>query len=155
MPGKAAIPGRGRKPKPNAQKALAKSKHTNKNPVEFAPITNVEPPDWLQPLAVEMWRTVCLGLCAQQVLTVNDLHNLEAFCNCYATWRIAADMLRDEGPVVTGATGGPIKNPAATVVSESLRQMQMFGACLGLDPSSRGRLTGTKPAQNSNPFAEF
>lgn len=145
----------GPRPKPNAQKQLAGSRHTNKNPVEFDLLTNVDPPEWLPDLAQQMWKTVCPNLCAQKVLTVNDLHNLEAFCNCYATWRTAAEILREQGPVVEGATGGPIKNPAATVVNEALRQMQMFGAALGLDPSARGRLTGNKPNTDGNPFSDF
>lgn len=155
MPGKASIPGRGRKARPNAQKQLTRSKHINKNAVEFDLITNAEPPIWLAPLAVEMWGKVCPHLCEQKILTVTDLHNLEAFCNSYATWREAAEHLRLNGSVVEGATGGPIKNPAATVVNESLRQMLMFGANLGLDPASHGRLSGVKPGNDSNPFSDF
>lgn len=145
----------GAKPKPNAIKQLTRSQHVNKNAVDFDLIADVDPPAWLSDLAREMWRTVCPHLCAQKVLTVTDLHNLEAFCNSYSTWRDAAEILREQGPVVSGATGGPIKNPAATVVNEALRQMQIFGANLGLDPASRGRVSGIKPGTDSNPFTEF
>lgn len=145
----------GAKPKPNAQKRLTRSKHVNKNAVEFDLVTNAEPPFWLPPLAVEMWEKVCPHLCAQKVLSVTDLHNLEAFCNSYATWHEAAKILRTKGAVVEGATGGPIKNPAATVVNEALRQMQMFGASIGLDPASRGRLSGHILGGDTNPFDGF
>lgn len=152
----AGVKGRsGAKPKPNAQKQLTRSKHVNKNAVEFDLVTNAAAPIWLPPLAVEMWEKVCPYLSEQKVLTVTDLHNLEAFCNSYATWREAAEHLRLNGLVVEGATGGPIKNPAATVVNESLRQMLMFGASLGLDPASHYRLSGVKPGNDPNPFSDF
>lgn len=156
MSGKSAVPGRGRKPKPNKQKQLSRSKHVNKDAVEFDEISNVDPPEWLDDLASQMWETVCPELCSKKVLAVTDLHNLEAFCTAYSTWRQAVQEVKDKGLVVEGATGGPIKNPACTVVNESLRHMSMFGASLGLDPAARGRLTGgSSGGGNTNQFAKF
>jgi len=144
----------GAKPKPNSEKQLSKSRNQNKNPVEFDTIKNVAAPKWLPKLAKEMWATVCPHLCKKNVLAVTDLHNLEAFCVAYSTFRMANDSVQKDGVVVDGAGGGPIKNPACTAVNESLRQMAIFGGNLGLDPSSRGRLIGSdKP--NTNPFGKF
>ena len=155
MGGKAAVAGRGRKPKPNKEKQLTNSKHANKSPVEFDTIANVEPPEWLPELAKTMWEALCSHLCKKKVLAVTDLHNLEAFCMAYHTWRDAVDNVRVNGIVVAGASGAPIKNPACTVVNESLRQIAMFGGNLGLDPSSRGRLIGAESGGSSNPFGKF
>jgi P27 family predicted phage terminase small subunit len=152
----AGVKGRsGTKPKPNKEKQLTKSRHANPNPVDFETIKNVEPPEWLEPLAKEMWLTVCPHLCKKKVLAVTDLHNLEIFCTEYATWRAANQHVKDNGIVMEGATGGPIKNPARTVATEAMRQMATFGGNLGLDPASRSRLIGPAGPETSNPFGKF
>ena len=152
----AGVAGRsGTKPKPNREKQLTKSRHANASPVEFDTIKNVEAPEWLPELGRQMWQTVCPHLCAKKVISVTDLHNLEAFCSAYSQWRTAEREVIQNGIVVEGATGGPIKNPACTVVNESLKQMALFGANLGLDPASRGRLVGAASPTAANPFSKF
>ncbi|MCV6612433.1 MAG: phage terminase small subunit P27 family [Amphritea sp.] len=155
MAGQSIMPGRGRKPAANKKKMLSGSKHANPEAVEFELVNNVDPPDWLPELGREMWKTVCPHLCKEKVLAVTDLHNLEAFCSAYATFREAALEIAGSGLVVTGATGGPVKNPAVTVKNEAMRQMVMFGGALGLDPSARGRLMGPNGGAEGNEFSEF
>lgn len=155
MSGRAVARGRGRKPKPNNQKKLSGSKHAKDNAVDFETIVNVDVPDWLPDLAKQMWETICPHLCKQKVLAVTDLHNLEMFCMAYSNWRTANLLVMTDGPVVEGATGGPIKNPACTAANEAARQMALFGANLGLDPASRGRLVGPTGSGESNPFGKF
>ncbi|MBL4865294.1 MAG: phage terminase small subunit P27 family [Pseudomonadales bacterium] len=148
-------PGGGRRPKPNQQKKLAGSKHYKSGAVEFELITNVEPPEWLQPLAAGMWETVCPHLCKKKILAVTDLHNLEIFCSSYAFWRQAAEEVGRLGLTIETAAGGLIKNPACTVLNESLRQIATYGSMLGLDPASRGRLIGGGGGSTKNPFSKF
>lgn len=155
MSGKATTPGRGRKPKPNKQKQLSGSKHVNPDAVEFDSITNVEPPDWLGELAREMWQTVCPQLCSKQILSVTDLHNLEAFCAAYDRWRQAEAETARAGITIVDDNGRLQKNPAVTVINESMRQMATFGSMLGLDPAARGRLIGNSSPADSNPFNKF
>jgi len=73
-------------------------------------------------------------------LSNTDVHNLEAFCCCYANWREAQDNINRGGIVLTDDKGRQSKNPACTVANENLRQMMSYGTTLGLDPSSRGQL---------------
>jgi len=154
--GRTRKPGGGAKKKPNKQKQLTGSQHYNPDAVEFDTIlTAVEPPEQLKGLAREMWQTVCPQLCKQKVLAVTDLHNLEAFCQAYKRWRMAEDEIDAGGLVVVGATGGPIKNPACTAANEALNQIDRFGGNLGLDPASRGRLTGQGSEKSTNPFDKF
>ena len=160
MGGIATISGRGRKPKPTKLRELngnAGKRPLNKNEPQFDQITNIEPPTWLEPLAVEMWQRVVPQLCANDLLTVGDLHNVEGFCMAYARWRQAQESITLYGVVTTNPeTGALLKNPAVTVVNEASRQMIQFGSLLGLDPSSRARLTGaTKQETVGNPFAQF
>lgn len=156
MPG---VKGRsGRRPKPTAQKALAGNpgkRALNKSEPSFSEITAVDPPEWMPSLAITMWETVVPQLIEQQVLSITDLHNVEAFCVAYSNWRIAQDHVTEHGPVVAGATGGPMKNPALTAAKEAMAQMVTFGSMLGLDPSSRQRLIAGRKKPAGNPFAEL
>lgn len=148
-------PGQGRKPKPNNQKKLSGSRRVNQQAVEFDLITNVDPPEWLPELARGMWLTLCPQLCNSKVLSTTDIHNLEAFCSAYSRWRKAEEEIAKVGITIATVAGGFIKNPACTVANESLRQLQSFGASLGLDPASRGRLISPTSGKNSNPFNDF
>lgn len=127
----------------------------NKDEPQFSDIVAVEPPEWLSEMAVQMWQTVVPELLANKILTVADLHNVEAFCMAYSRWREAENDVKMNGITIqTEAT--VIKNPAVTVANEALRQMVQFGSLLGLDPSSRTRLIGgTKKETIANPFADL
>ena len=155
MSGISTRPGRGRKPKPNKKKLLSGSKHAKSDAVEFESITSAAAPEWLDELARGMWETICPLLCKEKVLAVTDLHNVEAFCSAYSTFRLSVIEISEKGLVVEGATGGPVKNPALTSKNEALRQMASFGAALGLDPAARGRLMGPSGGQKNNSFGEF
>lgn len=158
MGGVATVVGRGRKPKPTALKRLQGNagKRKLKDIPQFGELQNVEPPEWLTPLAVKMWQTVMPELLSIKVLTIADIHNVEAFCMAYARWREAEDILTERGLVIETPMGSLIKNPAATIVAEAKKQMVQFGSLLGLDPSSRERLTGSAQQEAvANPFADL
>lgn len=158
MTGKSVVAGRGRKPKPTARKVAAgnpgKRKLNDREPT-FTEIQSVEAPEWLSPDAATMWGLVTTELIREGVLTVTDLHNVEAFCTSYSNWRKAQQEIDKHGITVEGAMGGLQKNPAVTVANESLRQIVTFGSLLGLDPSSRSRLMGAAKKPVGNQFSEF
>ena len=73
----------------------------------------------------------------------------------YSRWRQAEDDIRVNG-VTIDTEKTVIKNPAVTVVNEATNQMMKFGALLGLDPSSRQRLSGAAKNQApNNPFEDL
>ena len=150
---------KGRRPKPTALKKLAGNpggRPLNENEPKFSNITNVEPPEWLGDLAVDMWHTVMPELLANKVLTVPDLHNVEAFCMSYQRWRQAEEEVNKHGIIIETKQGDGKKNPAFTIINEAKTQMMKYGALLGLDPSSRTRLRGeAQDKQPSNPFADL
>nr|WP_314607342.1 phage terminase small subunit P27 family [uncultured Janthinobacterium sp.] len=157
MGGIANVAGRGRKPKPVARKLAAGNpgkRALNTNEPDFGLATNIDPPEWITGEARDMWVRVAPPLLKQKVLQVTDLHNLEAFCTAYGTWRAASKHVAENGIVVAGATGGPIKNPALTALNEAGRQMVTFGSLLGLDPASRQRLIAPAKGKGSNPWLE-
>ena len=146
----------GRRPKPTAPKALAGNpgkRALNKNEPDFGLVTNIEPPEWLGENATKVWQMVVPELLKAKVLALTDLHNVEAFCTAYDNWRMAQDAVREHGIVVTGAMGGPMKNPALTAANEAMRQMVTFGSMLGLDPASRSRIIGGNKQKSTNEFA--
>lgn len=155
MGGKAAVPGRGRKSAPEAKKRLSGSRRSNADAVEFDSVVNIECPEWLTELAAMMWETVCPQLCKSGVLSANDAHLLEVFCSEYDRWRKALDIYKEDGPVVIGANGGPIKNPAGTVINECLRNITSYGSQLGLSPSARSALISPGGIKTKGEFDEF
>jgi P27 family predicted phage terminase small subunit len=158
MGGIATVAGRGRKPKPTARKKAAGNpgKRTiNNDEPDFGLVTNIDPPEWITGAARDMWERVAPPLLKQKVLQVTDLHNVEAFCMAYGNWRAAAADVAQNGTVVSGATGGPIKNPALTALNEAAKQMVTFGSMLGLDPASRQRLVGAGNKKPDNPFGRL
>jgi len=153
----AGVAGRsGRRPKPTERKIATGNpgkRALNTQEPDFGQVVNIDPPDWLQGPGRQLWETLAPQLCAQQILQATDVQNLEVYCAAYGNFRVAQEELVKNGPVVAGAQGGPTKNPAATIVNEAGRQMATYGSLLGLDPSSRQRLTGPKKKTNANPFA--
>ncbi|CDG87305.1 phage terminase small subunit P27 family [Xenorhabdus bovienii] len=150
----------GRRPKPTARKELAGNpgkRKLNRDEPAFTPLSGVSPPDWFRenelPLAAVMWELTSQELCAQGLLCVTDLAVLERWCVAYQFWRKAVINIAQQGNTVTGATGGPIKNPELTAKKEQQSEMDTTGSLLGLDPSSRQRLIGAAgQAKTDNPF---
>ena len=146
---------RGRPPKPTALRLIqgnpGKRKINKKEPAPDALIEVPDPPEWFGPIAVAAWEQVTPWLVEAKILTVTDLHNLEAFCMAYQRWREAQDDITKNGIIVMGAKQ-EIKNPACTVANETLRQMATFGSALGLDPAARARLKPGGKQKPDNPF---
>ncbi|WP_047305231.1 phage terminase small subunit P27 family [Pseudomonas fluorescens] len=153
----AGVAGRsGRRPKPTAQKVLAGNpgkRKLNTDEPDFSLVTNVDPPEWLCSYATQVWEMLVPELLRAKVLALTDMHNVEAFCSAYGNWRRAQESVISHGIVVSGATGGPVKNPALTAANEAMRQMVTFGSMLGLDPASRTRIIGGNKQKTTNPFA--
>ena len=145
MGGIASVAGRGRKPKP-----IKKS-----NTPDFGKVIDIAPPDYFCDLefASMMWRSIVPELLKNEVIRITDMHNVEAFCIAYDNYRQAQKDVAENGVTVMGGNGNLAKNPALTGINEAMRQMAMFGAMLGLDPSSRQRLTGGGKKEKTNSFA--
>ncbi|MBF4406126.1 phage terminase small subunit P27 family, partial [Vibrio anguillarum] len=132
----AGVPGKsGRRSKPTAKKELAGNpgkRELNKSEPNFGLVTNVMCPEWLGDYGRELWETIVPLLCREKVLSGTDIQNVEVYCSAYHQFRECEDNIKQFGLVVTGATGGPIKNPALTAKNEAIKQMSSFGAMLGL-----------------------
>ena len=159
MGGTSAVPGRGRKPKPQEIKRNTGNpgkRELNNNAPNFSDVCNVDVPTYLEDMthAAMMWRSVIPELLQNKVLKITDMHNVEMFCIAYHNLRSAQKEVASMGITIITDQGSIVKNPALTAVNEASKQMASFGAMLGLDPSSRGRLMGGPPEKKKNQFAE-
>ncbi|MEL7893503.1 phage terminase small subunit P27 family [Vreelandella neptunia] len=149
---------RGRKPKPSHLKAVqgnAGKRAVNHDEPQGDELTEVPlPPDWLDPIGIQMWEKIGPWLVSSKILTGSDLSNLEAYCAAYARWRKAEAHIAKHGITVQGMNS-EVKNPACTVANESLKQLVTFGSALGLDPSSRSRLAIPGAKDAGNPFKDL
>ncbi|AUX84870.1 phage terminase small subunit P27 family [Acinetobacter sp. ACNIH2] len=158
MSGIASVPGRGRKPKPQETKKANGNpgkRPLNNHVPEFSEVTNIDVPEYMEALeyAPMIWKSIVPELLKNKILRITDMHNVEGFCLAYENWRKAQKEVSLNGIVVIGSQGGPIKNPALTAMNEAVRQMATLGSLLGLDPSSRARLTGGGQKKKGNAFA--
>lgn len=151
---------RGRKPKPQAVKDLEGNpgkRPANENAPKLPTLSQVPPaPEYLGVIAAAKWVEVAGMLVVANVLTGGDLHNLEAFCVAYQTFREAEADIVKNGLTTGSKRKGFRKNPSVTIRAEAMRQLRDFSALLGLDPSSRERLKvpkiGTQPPSATNRF---
>ena len=158
MGGIASVPGRGRKAKPTEIKRVNGNpgkRALNNNAPDFSAVVDIAPPIYFDGLehATMIWQSIVPELLKNEVLKITDMHNVEAFCMAYDNYRQCQKHIAENGVVIMGSNGGDIKNPALTGLNEALRQMATFGAMLGLDPSSRQRLTGVGGKEKINSFA--
>jgi P27 family predicted phage terminase small subunit len=111
------------------------------------------PSDLPAPAKVE-WRRVVKEMEALEMLRSVDMAALAAYCEAYANWRTAEEIVRTEGqiihePILSKAgevVGEKVKrHPATTIAREERAAMVKIAALFGFDPSSRSRLS--VPAQ--------
>jgi len=123
---------------------------------DFEGVFDIEVPDYMEGMenASIMWRSVVPKLLERKTLKITDMHNVEMFCIAYENLRKSQQEVALMGITLTTDQGSVIKNPALTALNEASKQMASFGAMLGLDPSSRTRLTGAQKKPNENRFAK-
>ena len=89
----------GRKPTPTALKKLRgnPSKRTlNTSEPKFAPVTHLNPPEWLNEIAKSEWRRVAPQLFAQDLFSEVDHASLSAYCLAFSRWQQAEMMVQQQ-----------------------------------------------------------
>lgn len=157
---------RGPAPKPTALKVL------QGNPGR-RPLTQNEPkprvqrlrcPLWLDPEAQQEWRRLSPELRRLGLLTFVDLAVFAAYCQAYSRWRQAERALSEHGLVMEiggkedeegKRTGAYLQQRPEVSIAQKYHQLMVAaGAKLGLDPSSRSRISVPEP-KAEDPFDEF
>lgn len=138
----------GRKPKPPELKLL--EGNPGKRPVNRncpQPERGDAPPKapaWLEPDAKREWKRVAEELHSIGLLTKVDVVAMAAYCQAYARWKEAEQVLTDEGTTMEYTNKHGEKNqvlhPQVFVANKYLQIIRAFCAEFGLTPSSRGRM---------------
>lgn len=135
---------RGRKAHPTAIRLLRGN--PSKSPVNPAepqpdPVTNLEPPDWIDGEAQAEWRRLAPMLARLGVLTESDTVALTAYCEAWATWKGATQQIRKWGMVLKAKDGQvPVVSPYVKIAHHSLMHMRALLIEFGMTPSSRSRI---------------
>ncbi len=160
---------KGQKPKPTNLKVIhGTAQPCRMNPREPKPekLASPKPPRTLSTEARKHWRRITRDLESCGVLTNMDQDALSVYCELYAQWVEAGDMVRKKGMVIADpryadrktekgkAMVVPVLSPyfrASLKLSDQMKQMLVE---FGMTPSSRTRVqTGRDHAED--PFDEW
>jgi P27 family predicted phage terminase small subunit len=165
---------RGRKPKPEALKKLegnlSKRPDTGKEP-QFAAVTDLNPPAWLNETAKGLWRQVAPQLSAQGLFSEVDHGPLAALCVAYSRWRKAEELVErqiqeSEKPAAPNALELPLamefktpqgyaqQIPQIGIANTYLDKFLKLAAEFGFTPAARARMR-VETAPIKRPDDEF
>lgn len=136
--------GRGRKPKPTAQKKLEGNpgrRPINTNEPKFDQATRpVAPPRVLSMDGKREWRKMHALLRKAGLLTKVDESALAQYCQAYGTWCEAMRQVNRKGLVCFTPNGSLQVSPWFSIARASSEQCRKFMLEFGLTPSSRSRI---------------
>ena len=112
-------------------------------------------PKHLTRLARAEWRRVVPELKRVGLFTIVDRAALEAYCECYATWRQAQDGLAEHGLTCETEKGFPMQRPEVAIANNALKQLRTFMGEFGMTPSSRTRVRGIGVKPQPSRFEKF
>lgn len=129
---------RGRKPKPERLRVL------DEEAVRFIGFKEpIKPPSWLKGEARAEWKRIVGELAKRFWLGKADRPALEAYCQLYARWREATELLsalKGEGVFTVPTQAGVKSHPLFRAWMEMGDKLRMWGAEFGLTPAARSRI---------------
>lgn len=115
-----------------------------------APRGGVLPPAWTEDSwedgcdAVRMWDHVSAILAPMGLLTTADADSLALYCDAYAEYQAAGELIAAEGMTFTRTTdrGGESvqANPAVAMRADAWRRMERMLSQFGMNPVARSRV---------------
>lgn len=100
-----------------------------------------------------VWLEVVAELETMRVASSADRYALLCYCEAVVGHRKASAILAKSPPLVTGAAGGLVRNPAILVQKDYAAQIRAFGQEFGLTPSARTSIATGDTPDDDNPFA--
>jgi P27 family predicted phage terminase small subunit len=108
-----------------------------------------EPPSFLAPYARDEWWSTGPELFRLGLLTAVDLMIFSAYCQSYARWRQAEELLLEmakRDPVTSGllikrADGNASQNPMVRIAANAAADMVRYATEFGLSPAARARIS--------------
>ena len=90
------------------------------------------------------------------VLTMADLTAFAGYCQAYARWREAEDVISQHGPVFRTPSGYLQQLPQVSISQQSQKTMHALAAEFGLTPACRTRIiAGGNAADAEDPMAKL
>lgn len=111
-------------------------------------------PDWLSDYAREEWGRVAPSLVALGIVGESDSTTLAGYCEAWASFRKAKELVDENGMTFTTEGGRIFANPAVAMMRGSLDLANKLAMQLGLTPSSRARMKNPMEAAG-DPIDEF
>ncbi|WP_395706993.1 phage terminase small subunit P27 family [Casimicrobium huifangae] len=147
---------RGPAPKPTALKVLEGNPgHRPLNKAEPKPDrTMPQCPAWLRPEAKAEWRRVAGKLHKAGILTSVDRAVLALYCQAWARWREAEEMIEASSQVIKSTKGGVYMNPWLSAAQAASKDVSACAAKLGMSPADRTRLSSADGQQDEPTLAE-
>nr|WSS66745.1 phage terminase small subunit P27 family [Streptomyces sp. NBC_01177] len=112
-----------------------------------------EAPEWLTEEAAAEWTRVLPGLARLELLKPEDRAALAAYCEAWATFRQATELVQREGLTIE-AKQGTLTHPAVGIARAAGREVRAWAAHFGLTPSSEQALSrgADDGDEEDNPF---
>ena len=95
-----------------------------------------EPPSFLSPTAAQEWARVAPELTRLGLLSVLDMQPFAAYCESFATWRIATEAAADVMAPVDEA------RVLLRIAREAAKDMLRIAKAFGLTPNARASVAG-------------
>ena len=147
---------RGPKPTPTATLRLRGSWRADARKSEPKPKLGAPPmPSWLSREAKAEWKRVVPELERLGLLSQLDRAALALYAQAYGRWAEAEKELVVHGLIVKTKSGMLIQNPYLWIANRAAKQMSEMLAEFGMSPSSRTRVTATKPTDADNAKMRF
>jgi P27 family predicted phage terminase small subunit len=114
-----------------------------------------DPPDWLDPVALQEWHRIAPQLFKLGVLTELDTALLSMYCVVFSRWvRAEGELLKNKESVPEideTPNGYRQQSPWLLIANNAIKQMQSLCAEFGLSPATRARikLIESRPEQKS------
>jgi len=110
------------------------------------------PPGHLTAAAVAEWRRVTA---VASWISDADAVALALYCQYYADWVAAREMLARDGEVIVGANGSERRNPWSQVAKEAATFVRYYAIELGITPSARTRVQALDDAADKGSIKAF
>ena len=142
---------KGRKPKPTAMKKLAGNpgkRPLNQNePQPPVPDKIPRAPRFLNKYARREWYRILKILLPMGLYTEADYAAMAMYCQAFGRWAFAEEKVKELGTVRISDKGNEYKSAWRIEADKAMEQMRKLLPEFGLTPSSRARLSITRPEE--------
>src|SRR3954447_22346129 len=112
---------------------------TETSAAQVDPLSDLECPKELPPLAVEEWNRIVGELTVLGVVSRFDRGPLAIYCGAYAAWAEAFEAMQKYGMMIKSPTGYPVQSPYMAIMNRQAEIMLRIASEFGFTPASRSR----------------